>query len=85
MAPNYKGKDSDLIQCSFLTTSCVNEKYIRHIAEIFQSVLVSVEEKTICGVTINGNIVCKLLNHMTGMLSRENTLDIDRLFKSIIQ
>lgn len=85
MASNYKGKDTDLIQCSFLTTSCVSEKYIRHIAEVFSAVMQSVEEKTINGVTINGNIVCKLINHLAAMLSREDKLDVDRLFKSIVQ
>jgi hypothetical protein len=42
MTPGYQYKDSDLTQCSFLTTSCVNEKFIRHIAIIFKSIMGSI-------------------------------------------
>jgi hypothetical protein len=42
MTPGYQGKDTDLVQCSFLTTSCVSEKYIRHISEIFSTVMTNV-------------------------------------------
>jgi hypothetical protein len=39
MVANYKGKDYDLVECSFLTTNCISEKYVRHLGEIFSMVL----------------------------------------------
>lgn len=39
LVPNYKGKDRDLVECSFLATNCVNEKFVRHLGEIFVTVL----------------------------------------------
>jgi len=70
MVANYKGRDRDLVQCSFLTTNCVSEKYIRHLGDIFTTVLNSIEEKTLCGVTFNGNIIGKVLRNSVQMLSR---------------
>jgi len=67
-----------------LTTSCINEKYVRHLGDIFTAILNNIEEKTICGVTFNGNIIGKVLRNSIEMLNREDILDITKLFKSVI-
>lgn len=84
MVANYKGSDNDLVECSFLATNCINEKYVRHLGDIFTSVLSNIEEKTICGVTFNGNIVGKVVRGLAQMLNREAVLDVGRLFKGVI-